>query len=79
MPQDWSGAAAHKGAVMNLPCLGIDIAKVKLNVCLLQLNGKLKHKVFPNHAAGFAQSQEWVDEALGASGACLPGSYRHLR
>jgi hypothetical protein len=33
---------------MNLPCLGIDIAKVKFNVCLLQLTGKLKHKVFPN-------------------------------
>jgi hypothetical protein len=27
--------------------LGIDIAKVKFNVCLLQSNGKLKHKVFP--------------------------------
>lgn len=45
---------------MNLPCLGIDIAKVKFNVCLLQSNGKLKHKVFPTHAAGFAQLQEWL-------------------
>ena len=45
---------------MNLPCLGIDIAKVKFNVCLLLLTGKLKHKVFPNNAAGFAQLQEWL-------------------
>jgi len=42
-----------KGAVMNLPRLGIDIAKVKFNACLLLLTGKLKHKVFPNNAAGF--------------------------
>lgn len=45
---------------MNLLCLGIDIAKVKFNVCLLQLTGKLKHKVFSNNAAGFAQLQEWL-------------------
>lgn len=47
---------------MNLPCLGIDIAKVKFNVCLLRFNGKLKHKVFPNHAAGFAQLQAWLEQ-----------------
>ena len=47
---------------MNLPCLGIDIAKVKFNVCLLRSNGKLKHKVFPNHAAGFAQLQAWLEQ-----------------
>jgi len=41
------------GAPMNLTCLGIDIAKVKFNACLLLLTGKLKHKVFPNNAAGF--------------------------
>jgi transposase len=47
---------------MNLPCLGIDIAKVKFNVCLLQLSGKLKHKVFANNAAGFAQLHEWLEK-----------------
>jgi transposase len=46
---------------MNLPCLGIDIAKVKFNVCLLQFNSKLKHKVFANNATGFAQLQEWLE------------------
>jgi hypothetical protein len=45
---------------MNLPCLGVDIAKVKFNVCLLQFTGKLKHKVFPNNEAGFGQLQEWL-------------------
>ncbi len=47
---------------MNLPRLGIDIAKVKFNVCLLHLNGKLKHKVFPNSAAGFALLHEWLEK-----------------
>lgn len=45
---------------MNLPNLGIDIAKVKFNVCLMQLNGKLKHKVFANTAAGFEQLSAWL-------------------
>ena len=45
---------------MNLPCLGIDIAKVKFNACLLQPSGKLKHKVFANSAGGFAELYEWL-------------------
>ncbi len=49
---------------MNLPCLCIDIAKVKFNACLLQLTGKLKHKVFSNNAAGFAQLHEWLEKQL---------------
>ena len=56
---------------MNLPCLGIDIAKLKFNVCLLQFNGKLKHKVFPNTAAGFAQLQEWLQQQSESS-RCMP-------
>jgi transposase len=47
---------------MHLPCLGIDIAKVKFNVCLLQVSGKLKHKVFPNSVTGFAQLHEWLEK-----------------
>jgi transposase len=42
------------------PVLGIDIAKLKFNVCLINSNGKLKHKVFPNTGAGFAQLQAWL-------------------
>lgn len=45
---------------MKEPALGIDIAKLKFNVCLINLNGKLKHKVFPNTATGFEQLTEWL-------------------
>ena len=47
---------------MNLPCLGIDVAKLKFNVCLLQVSGKLKHKVFLNTESGFAQLLEWLEK-----------------
>jgi transposase len=42
------------------PALGIDISKLKFNVCLINFNGKLKHKVFPNTAAGFGQLLDWL-------------------
>ena len=45
---------------MREPILGIDIAKLKFNVCLIKINGKLKHKVFPNNEAGFEQLREWL-------------------
>jgi transposase len=45
---------------MILPILGIDIAKLKFNVCLLNTSGKLKHKVFANTAAGFQQLAAWL-------------------
>ena len=45
---------------MTEPTLGIDIAKLKFNVCLILLNGKLKHKVFTNNATGFAQLSDWL-------------------
>jgi transposase len=64
---------------MDLLKLDIDIAKVKFNVCLPQAKGKLKHKVFPNNAAGFAQLQQMVGKAPSTAGARLPGSNRHLR
>jgi transposase len=62
--------------------LGIDIAKLKFNVCLININGKLKHKVFPNTATGFEQlavwlSKQWVErihaclEATGTYGEAL--------
>jgi hypothetical protein len=41
------------------PALGIDISKLKFNVCLIQTSGKLKHKVFPNNETGFEQLSEW--------------------
>lgn len=50
---------------MTEPVLGIDIAKLKFNVCLINLHGKLKHKVFPNTAAGFEQLREWITKQGG--------------
>jgi transposase len=45
---------------MTEPALGIDIAKLKFNICLIQHSGKLKHKVFPNTATGFEQLSKWL-------------------
>ena len=45
---------------MTAPALGIDIAKLKFNVCLINQNGKLKHKVFPNNPPGFEQLLAWL-------------------
>jgi transposase len=52
----------YRGGVhlMTEPALGIDIAKLKFNVCLIQQSGKLKHKLFPNNATGFEQLREWL-------------------
>ena len=44
------------------PVLGIDIAKLKFNVCLININGKLKHKVFPNTSTGFEQLKQWLSK-----------------
>lgn len=45
---------------MNLPPLGLDIAKLKFNACLVRADGKLRHKVFPNNPTGFAQLCDWL-------------------
>ncbi len=45
---------------MTLPVLGIDIAKVKFNLCLLDTDDRLKHKVFPNTPSGFIQLTTWL-------------------
>jgi transposase len=42
------------------PVLGIDISKLKFNLCLIKTEGKLRHKLFPNTSAGFAQLSEWL-------------------
>lgn len=64
------------------PTLGLDIAKLKFNACLLNTLGKLKHKVFPNTTVGFQQLDAWLTkhaapcvhacmEATGAYGEAL--------
>jgi transposase len=45
---------------MNLPPLGLDIAKLKFNACLVRADGKLRHRVFPNNPTGFAQLCDWL-------------------
>lgn len=47
---------------MSISIIGIDISKLKFDLCLLRENNKLKHKVFPNNAAGFAQLSAWLQK-----------------
>ena len=48
---------------MNLPAvvLGVDIAKLKFDVCLIKENQKVKHKVFANTKHGFEQLAAWLN------------------
>ncbi len=45
---------------MNLPPLGLDVAKLKFNACLMRAVGKLRHKVFPNNPDGFTRLCDWL-------------------
>jgi transposase len=47
---------------MSEPVLGIDIAKLNFNVCLINKGGKLKHKVLPNTTTGFEQLLDWLSK-----------------
>jgi transposase len=57
---------------MTFPPLGLDLAKSKFNACLVRDGGKLRHKVFPNTAEGFAQLAEWLErQGVGRAHACM--------
>lgn len=57
---------------MNLLPLGLDIAKLKFNACLVREGGKLRHKVFANNPDGFSQLSEWLEkQGAGRVHACL--------
>jgi transposase len=45
---------------MTFSIIGIDISKLKFDLCLLRDNGKLKHKVFANTPSGFVQLSAWL-------------------
>ena len=65
---------------MDLPAvvLGIDIAKLKFDVCLVKENQKVKHKVFANTKHGFEQLVAWLNShQVSSSHVCLEatGSY----
>jgi transposase len=47
---------------MTEPILGIDISKLKFNVCLINSSGKLKHRVFPNTVTGFEHLLDWLSK-----------------
>jgi transposase len=47
---------------MTFSIIGIDISKLKFDLCLLRENNKLKHKVFPNSASGFVQLSAWLQK-----------------
>ena len=60
--------------------LGIDVAKLKFNVCLIREDGKLRHKVFANTAAGFAQLTTWLTtNHVEQVHACLEATGTRLR
>ena len=57
---------------MSLPVLGIDVSKLKFNVCLIRPDSKLRHRVFANTQAGFAQLSELLKKNHGSQvHACL--------
>ena len=41
-------------------CLGLDIAKSKIDAALLMDNGKFKTKVFSNTPEGFTELRAWL-------------------
>ena len=45
---------------VSVSALGIDIAKLKFDVCLIKENGKAKHKVFDNNRNGFEKLAAWL-------------------
>ena len=72
---------------MSLSPLGLDLAKLKFNACLVREGGKLRHKVFANDPSGFSQLSGWLAqqgvervhacmEATGAYGDAL-AAYLH--
>ena len=57
---------------MTLLPLGLDLAKLKFNACLLRADGKLRHKLFPNNADGFSQLSAWLNQqGVARAHACL--------
>ena len=62
---------------LSVAVLGVDIAKLKFDVCLIKENGKAKHKVF-NTTHGFEQLVVWLSShGVGSLHVCLEatGSY----
>lgn len=57
---------------MRLLALGIDIAKLKFNVCLIREDARLRHKVFANTQVGFSQLSTWLsNNGVALAHACM--------
>ncbi len=57
---------------LSVAALGVDIAKLKFDVCLIKENGKAKHKVFTNTKHGFEQLVIWLNShQAGSLHVCL--------
>ena len=57
---------------ISISALGVDIAKLKFDVCLIKDNGKAKHKVFDNNRNGFEKLAAWLDShRIGNLHVCL--------
>jgi transposase len=54
------------------PVLGIDIAKLKFNLCLINQTSKLRHRVLPNTVTGFEQLLDGLSkQGIQRAHACL--------
>jgi transposase len=76
--QGWPGAATAGGTTTHRPSLGLDVAKLKFNACLIRQGGRLRHRAFTNDEAGFSQLSEWLTKNnAGRVHACMEatGSY----
>jgi transposase len=57
---------------LSVAALGVDIAKLKFDVCLIKENQKVKHKVFANTTHGFEQLVVWLNaHQAGSLHVCL--------
>lgn len=57
---------------MYLHILGIDVSKLKFNVCLIREDGRLRHRVFANTEVGFTELSEWLKKhSVAQVHACL--------
>jgi transposase len=45
---------------MDQHILGIDVSKLKFNVCLIRADGRPRPRVFANNEAGFSELSEWL-------------------
>jgi transposase len=57
---------------MDLHILGIDVSKLKFNVCLIREDGRLKHRLLAHTLTGFSELSAWLKKNhLAQVHACL--------